>query len=44
MVAAIYAIRALHHIGYTDRQLRLILSGDEEVAHSVFGRRERTDI
>ena len=34
VVTAIYAIRALHHIGYTDRQLRLILSGDEEVAHS----------
>lgn len=34
VAAAIYAIRALHHIGYTDRQLRLILSGDEEVAHS----------
>ena len=34
VVAAIYAIRSLHHIGYNDRRLRLILSGDEEVAHS----------
>jgi glutamate carboxypeptidase len=35
VVAAIYAIRALQHIGYTDRQLKLILSGDEEVAHAL---------
>lgn len=34
VVAALYAIRALRHVGYADRQIKLILSGDEEVAHS----------
>lgn len=34
VVAALYVIRALDHVGYTDRQIKLILSGDEEVAHS----------
>ena len=34
VVAALYVIRALNHIGYADRQIKLILSGDEEVAHS----------
>lgn len=35
VVAAIYAIRALKAAGYHDRQLKLILSGDEEVAHAL---------
>lgn len=34
VTAALYVIRALRHIGYEDRQVKLILSGDEEVAHS----------
>ncbi len=34
VVAALYVIRALNHVGYTERQIKLILSGDEEVAHS----------
>ena len=37
VVAAIYAIRALKAAGYQERQLKLILSGDEEVAHALSG-------
>ena len=35
VVAAIYTIRALKAAGYDKRQLKLILSGDEEVAHAL---------
>lgn len=35
VVVTLYVLRALRHIGYQDRQLKLILSGDEEVAHSL---------
>lgn len=35
VIAAIFAIRALQYIGYNDRQIKLILSGDEEVAHAL---------
>ncbi len=34
VVIAILAIKTLLHFGYDERQLKLILSGDEEVAHS----------
>ena len=33
-VIALFAIRALMHTGYKKRQLKLILTGDEEVAHA----------
>ncbi|MCD8189511.1 MAG: M20/M25/M40 family metallo-hydrolase [Clostridiales bacterium] len=35
IAVAILVISALQHFGYRKRQLRLILSGDEEVAHSL---------
>lgn len=35
IAVAILVIAALQHFGYRKRQLRLILSGDEEVAHSL---------
>lgn len=34
LVVAIFAIKALMHIKYNKRELRIIFSGDEEVAHS----------
>ncbi len=37
VAAGILAIRALKHFGYSERQIRLILSGDEEVAHALSG-------
>lgn len=33
-VVALFALRALNAIGYEDRQVRLVLTGDEEVAHA----------
>ncbi len=35
IVVAILVIRALIHAGYDERQLRLILASDEEVAHTL---------
>ncbi|MCD8077526.1 MAG: M20/M25/M40 family metallo-hydrolase [Lachnospiraceae bacterium] len=35
IAVAILVIRTLRHFGYRQRQLRLILSGDEEVAHGL---------
>lgn len=33
-VIALFALRALNAIGYEDRQIKLLLTGDEEVAHA----------
>lgn len=33
LVTAIYAIKALNNIGYNDRTIKVIFSGDEEVGH-----------
>ena len=33
-VIALFALRALNAIGYDDRQIKLLLTGDEEVAHA----------
>ena len=33
-VIALFALRALSAIGYEDRQIKLLLTGDEEVAHA----------
>ena len=33
-VIALFALRALNAIGYEDRQIKLVLTGDEEVAHA----------
>ncbi|MDO4961189.1 MAG: M20/M25/M40 family metallo-hydrolase [Eubacteriales bacterium] len=35
VVIALYAIRALQAAGYDERQIKLLLSGDEEVAHAL---------
>lgn len=35
IVIAILTLKALEHAGYNKRQLKLILSGDEEVAHTL---------
>ncbi|MCD8148768.1 MAG: M20/M25/M40 family metallo-hydrolase [Clostridiales bacterium] len=35
IAVAILAIKTLQHFGYDKRQLRLLLSGDEEVAHAL---------
>ncbi len=35
LVIALYVIRALAHAGYDRRQLRLVLAGDEESAHTL---------
>ena len=37
IVIALLVMRTLVHAGYDKRQLKLILSGDEEVAHSLSG-------
>ena len=34
IVAALFAIKALNAAGYTDRPLKVILAGDEEIAHA----------
>lgn len=34
IVIALYAIKALNSIGYNDRPIKLIISGDEETGHS----------
>lgn len=33
-VIALFALRALNAVGYEDRQIKLVLTGDEEVAHA----------
>lgn len=33
LVIAIFALKALMHVGYSKRRIKLIFSGDEEVAH-----------
>jgi glutamate carboxypeptidase len=33
IVIALYVIKALNHIGYDERPLKIVLSGDEEIGH-----------
>lgn len=33
LVIALYAVKALNHLGYNDREIRIMFSGDEEVGH-----------
>src|SRR5699024_6041606 len=33
IIIALYAIKALNHIGYNERPLKIIISGDEEIGH-----------
>ena len=33
-VIALFVLRALNAVGYEDRQIKLVLTGDEEVAHA----------
>ena len=40
-VIALFALRALNAVGYEDRQIKLVLTGDEEVAHAFSPRRGR---
>lgn len=34
VVAALFTLKTLNHIGFSDRPIRLILAGDEEVGHA----------